>query len=153
MSYITNIDEVMNIWKSYMWTAEWRIISMKIIAVIYATSAAAKRKPEKKIQACTGFKPLTSAIWEIGWRPARISNSSEDRRKASNKGSQRSSLKKGTTYLLVRVRAHVSGGKRLIAYHGDAVQWFYRSTTPFSRSWMIILVNYVQTTPTWNLSL
>ena len=117
------------------------------------TSAAAKRKPEKKIQACTGFKPLTSAIWEIGWRPARISNSSEDRRKASNKGSQRSSLKKGTISLLVRVRAHVSGGKGLIAYHGGAVQWFYRSTTPFSRSWMIILVNYVQKTPTWNLSL
>ena len=57
MSYITNIDEVMNIWKSYMWTAEWRIISMKIIAVIYATSEAAKRKPEKKIQACTDLNP------------------------------------------------------------------------------------------------
>ena len=35
---------------------------LKIIAVIYATYAVAKRKPEKKIQACTGFEPLTSAI-------------------------------------------------------------------------------------------
>ena len=26
-------DEVMNIWKSYMWTAEWRIIWMKIIFI------------------------------------------------------------------------------------------------------------------------
>ena len=29
---------------------------------MYATNAVAKRKPEKKIQACTGFEPLTSAI-------------------------------------------------------------------------------------------
>ena len=34
---------------------------MKIIAVIDATFAVAKRKPEK-IQPCTGFEPLTSAI-------------------------------------------------------------------------------------------
>ena len=34
---------------------------MKIIAVIDATFAVAKRKPEK-IQVCTGFEPLTSAI-------------------------------------------------------------------------------------------
>ena len=33
---------------SYMWTAEWRIIWRKIIAVIYAIFAVAKRKPEKK---------------------------------------------------------------------------------------------------------
>ena len=32
-----------------------------IIAVVKATFAFAKRKPEK-IQACTGFEPLTSAI-------------------------------------------------------------------------------------------
>ena len=55
-------DEVMNKWKSYMRTAEWRIIWRKITAVMYATFAVAKRKPEKKIQACTGFEPLTSAI-------------------------------------------------------------------------------------------
>ena len=41
-------SEVMNIWKSYLWTAEWRITRMKIIAVEYATFAVAKRKPEKK---------------------------------------------------------------------------------------------------------
>ena len=32
-----------------------------IIAVIYANFADAKRKPEK-LQSCTGFEPLTSAI-------------------------------------------------------------------------------------------
>ena len=32
-----------------------------IIAVIYATFADAKRKPQK-LQACTGFEPLTSEI-------------------------------------------------------------------------------------------
>ena len=35
---------------------------MKIIAVEYATFAVAKRKPEKKNQACAGFEHLTSAI-------------------------------------------------------------------------------------------
>ena len=39
--------EVMNIWKSYMWTAEWRIKWRMIIAVIYTTFAVVKRKPEK----------------------------------------------------------------------------------------------------------
>ena len=33
-----------------------------IIAVIDAIFAAGKRKPEKKIQGCKGFEPLTSAI-------------------------------------------------------------------------------------------
>ena len=55
-------SEVMNIWKSYMCFADWRIIWMKIIAVKYATFAVAKRKPEKKNQACAGFEPLTSEI-------------------------------------------------------------------------------------------
>ena len=36
--------EVVDIWKSCLWTAEWR----KIIAVIYTSFAVAKRKPEKK---------------------------------------------------------------------------------------------------------
>ena len=39
----------MNIWKSYMWTAEWRTIWRKIIAVVYVTYAVAKRRPEKII--------------------------------------------------------------------------------------------------------
>ena len=50
---------IMKLWiykKSYMWTAEWRIIWRKIIAVIYAIFAVTKRKLEK-IQACTGFEP------------------------------------------------------------------------------------------------
>ena len=38
--------EIMNIWKSYMWTAECRIIWRNIIAVLYATYAVAKTKPE-----------------------------------------------------------------------------------------------------------
>ena len=33
-------DEVLNIWKSYMWTAEWRIKWRTIIAVIYANLQA-----------------------------------------------------------------------------------------------------------------
>ena len=39
----------MNIWKSYIWNAEWRIKWRMIIVVIYATFAVAKRRPEKKI--------------------------------------------------------------------------------------------------------
>ena len=35
------------IYENHMWTAEWRIIWRKIIAVIYTTYAAGKRKPEK----------------------------------------------------------------------------------------------------------
>lgn len=35
---------------------------MLIIAVIDATFVVAKREPGKKIQACMGFKTLTSAI-------------------------------------------------------------------------------------------
>jgi len=37
----------MNLWKSYMWTAKWRITWRMIIAVTYATFAVAKRKAEK----------------------------------------------------------------------------------------------------------
>ena len=45
-------DEIMNIWKSYMWTAEWRIIWRKVIAVVYATYACScEKKAWKKIQA------------------------------------------------------------------------------------------------------
>ena len=51
-------SEVMNTWKSYLWTAEWRIIWMKIIAVEYATFAVAKRKPEKKKSGLCGIRTL-----------------------------------------------------------------------------------------------
>ena len=33
-----------------------------IFAVMNTTWAVVKRRPEKKIQACTGFEPMTSAI-------------------------------------------------------------------------------------------
>ena len=49
-------------WVQYC-IASTLIIWKKIITVIDATFAVAKRKPEK-IQACTRFKPLTSAILE-----------------------------------------------------------------------------------------
>ena len=42
-----------------MFNKVYLIIRKKIIAVIDATFAVAKRKPEN-IQACTRFKPLTS---------------------------------------------------------------------------------------------
>ena len=45
-------DEIMNIWKSYMWTAEWRIIWRKVIAVANATYACScEKKAWKQIQA------------------------------------------------------------------------------------------------------
>ena len=47
------------IWKSYMWTAEWRK-KWRMIAVIYVTYAVAKRKPEKKCWLVQD--PLSSAI-------------------------------------------------------------------------------------------
>ena len=65
-------NEVMNIWKSYMWTAGWRIIWKKIVTVIDATFAAAKRKPEE-IQACQDSNPwplpveLTSQLGAGRW--------------------------------------------------------------------------------------
>ena len=65
----------LNVWNNYehlSWKSHHRqaakflallnIIRRKIIAVIYATFAVAKRKPEKKNQAYTGFEPLTSQI-------------------------------------------------------------------------------------------
>ena len=55
-------DEIMSISKSYLWTAECRIVWRKIIAVIYATYAVAKRKPEKKILACTCTTTLSTII-------------------------------------------------------------------------------------------
>ena len=56
-------SEVMNIWKSYLWTAEWRITRMKIIAVEYATFAVAKRKPEKIIRLVRDSNP-----WPLRYR-------------------------------------------------------------------------------------
>ena len=50
--------EVVDIWKSCMWTAEWR----KIIAVIYTSFAVAKRKPEKKPESFSGFLFPTAKV-------------------------------------------------------------------------------------------
>ena len=54
----------MNRWKSYMRTAGWRIIWKKIIAVIDATFAVAKRKTEKKRSGLYGIRTL--AVWDTG---------------------------------------------------------------------------------------
>ena len=66
-------DEIVNIWISYMWTAEWRIIWRKIIAVIYTTYAVAKRKPEKKISGLYGIQILDfcetgAALYQLSHR-------------------------------------------------------------------------------------
>ena len=47
---------------SYIWNAENDIKICLIIAVIHSTKAVEKLKPEKKIQAWTGFELTTSAI-------------------------------------------------------------------------------------------
>ena len=49
--------KVVNIWKAYMWTAEWRIKWRMIIAVIYATFAVAERKPEKGFRLVRDLNP------------------------------------------------------------------------------------------------
>ena len=51
----------MNIWKSYIWTAD-KDVNMKVIFTVLNTSwAVVKIRPEK-IQACTEFEPMTPAI-------------------------------------------------------------------------------------------
>ena len=56
----SNYFEVnMNIWNSYMWTAEWRIIWKKIIAVNFFTQLLQLRKESlEKIQALYGIQTL-----------------------------------------------------------------------------------------------
>ena len=54
--------EVMSIWKSYMRTAGWTIIWNKIIAVIDATFAVAKRRPEMNL---SGFLFATTKVPSI----------------------------------------------------------------------------------------
>ena len=51
-------SEVMNIWKSYTRTAGLRVIWKKIIVVVDATFAVAKRKPEKKNSGLYGNRTL-----------------------------------------------------------------------------------------------
>ena len=45
-----------------LWTAEWRIKWGMIIAVIYTQFLQLRKESLKKIQACTGFEPLSSTI-------------------------------------------------------------------------------------------
>ena len=56
-------SEVMNIWKSYTRTAGLRVIWKKIIAVVDATFAVAKRKPEKKFRLVRDSDP-----WPLRYR-------------------------------------------------------------------------------------
>ena len=51
------------IYENHMWTAEWRIIWRKIIAVIYTTYAVGKRKPEKKFRLVRNSNP-----WPLRYR-------------------------------------------------------------------------------------
>ena len=50
-----------NIWKSYVWTADKDVNIKTIFALMNTTCAVMKIRP-KKIQASTGFKPMTPAI-------------------------------------------------------------------------------------------
>ena len=48
--------------KLYMWTADKDVSMKAIFAVMNATRTVVKTKPEKKIQVCAGFEPMTFAI-------------------------------------------------------------------------------------------
>ena len=56
----TKTKQIRQFW-TFSEFAQRKILWKKIIAVIDATYAVAKRKTEKKIKACTGLEPLTSA--------------------------------------------------------------------------------------------
>ena len=60
----------MNISKSYVKMRGEELYEHRHQSYIDATFAVAKRKPERKIQACTAFKPLTSEI--LVWRSYRF---------------------------------------------------------------------------------
>ena len=64
-------DEVLNIWKSYMWTAEWRIKQRMIIAVIYATFAVAGLYKIRTVDLCNTNK-LVSLIGRALHRYAEV---------------------------------------------------------------------------------
>ena len=52
----------MNVWKSYIWTADKDVNIKAIFTIMITTWAVVKMGPEK-IQACTGFKPMTVQAW------------------------------------------------------------------------------------------
>ena len=53
------VYEIMNIWKSYMWSAEPEELSEGRSSQLYTQLMQLRKKSLKKIQACTGFEPLT----------------------------------------------------------------------------------------------
>ena len=57
-SYAHRVNE--NMWKSYTWTAVEETNKEAILAVINTNYVIVKIGP-KKIQACTGFEPMTGA--------------------------------------------------------------------------------------------
>ena len=59
--HLTEYTQVLNIWKPYMSTAEWRIKWRIIIATLYTQLLQNLRK-DSLIQTCMGFEPLTSVI-------------------------------------------------------------------------------------------
>ena len=52
---------VKNIWKSYIWTADKEVSESDPRSNVHYLGSS-ENKAWKKIQACTGFEPMTSAI-------------------------------------------------------------------------------------------
>ena len=52
---------VKNIWKSYIWTADIDVNESDPRSDVHYLGSS-ENKAWKKIQACTGFEPMTSAI-------------------------------------------------------------------------------------------
>ena len=53
---------VKNIWKSYIWTADNDVNESDPRSNLHYLIGSSENKAWKKIQACTGFEPMTSAI-------------------------------------------------------------------------------------------
>ena len=53
------VYENMNIWKSYMWSAEPEELFGGGSSQLYKQIMQLRKGSQKKIQACTGFEPLT----------------------------------------------------------------------------------------------
>ena len=53
------VYEIMNIWKSYMWSAEPEELFEGRSSQLYTQLMQLRKESLKKIQTCTGFEPLT----------------------------------------------------------------------------------------------
>ena len=53
---------VKNMWKSYIWTADNDVNESDPRSNVHYLIGSSENKAWKKIQACTGFEPMTSAI-------------------------------------------------------------------------------------------